>query len=195
MFPRELILTMPYIYLWFSQKTPESRARLVAGLGGAILSIGLARLIAHFAPFEVRPMYDAASGFHKLAVDRAADMEGWSAFPSDTAAFSIALTLGLFTVSRTASVALTLLSMAFFGLARVYLGIHYPLDVAAGWLIGGLAAALAQTPPIRGLAGSALRVEARAPPLFYACAAMVLTETGQMFDNVRDALHLLHMIA
>ncbi len=193
--PRELILTAPYIFFWVSDKSHETRSRLVTGLFGAFLAIFVARLVAHFAPFEARPMYDAISGYHRLAVDRALDMENWSSFPSDTAAFSIALTLGLFPAHRTASLILTAFSMALFGVSRIYLGIHYPVDVLVGWIIGAGCAALANS-RLALMAGELpLRLEARSAPLFYTLAALVLIETGQMFDNVRSVLRLFRLIA
>ncbi|HEY2659613.1 MAG TPA: phosphatase PAP2 family protein [Caulobacteraceae bacterium] len=193
--PRELVLIAPYIFYWFADKTAETRSKLIAGLFGAFLAVIAARLVAHFAPFELRPMYDAASGFHRLATDRALDMENWSSFPSDTAAFSVALTLGLFSVQRGASLVLTAFSMVLFGVSRIYLGIHYPIDVLAGWMIGGGCAAVVSLPFVRQIGQTLLRLETWSAPLFYAASTMILTEIGQMFDNVRGVMRLFHLLA
>lgn len=75
------------------------------------------------------------------AVDHAA---GYS-FPSGHAATSLALFASVaFLVSREQSLAVrvavwsaTALLLLGIGLSRVYLGVHYPTDVAAGWLLAG----------------------------------------------------------
>lgn len=41
-------------------------------------------------------------------------------------------------VARAAAVALGLLLVAAIGVSRIYLGVHWPSDVFAGWLVGGL---------------------------------------------------------
>ncbi|MGI9667473.1 MAG: phosphatase PAP2 family protein [Acidimicrobiia bacterium] len=58
-------------------------------------------------------------------------------FPSGHAAVAVALAIGLFPLAnglptRTALVALP----GVVGIARVYVGAHYPLDVVGGWLLG-----------------------------------------------------------
>jgi undecaprenyl-diphosphatase len=191
---RELILIAPYVFFWVADKSAESRSKLMAGLSGAFLAVMVARAVAHIAPFEIRPMYDAASGYHALATDYALDMQNWSSFPSDTAAFSVALTLGLFSRQKTASVILTALSVVVFGVSRIYLGLHYPSDALVGWVIGGGSAAVANLPIARRLATIPLRLEQSAPPLFYALAVVALAEIGQMFENVRAILGLLRLI-
>ena len=75
------------------------------------------------------------------AVDHAA---GYS-FPSGHAAASVALFASVaFLLSRGQSLGVRIavwsatgLLLAGIGLSRVYLGVHYPSDVAAGWLLAG----------------------------------------------------------
>jgi len=193
--PREVILISPYIFFWFSSDSAKTRTKLLSGLFGGILAVIVARCIAHFAPFEVRPMYDAASGFHQLDPGFQPGLETWNAFPSDTAAFSVALTLGLFSVHRMTSLILTFVCMVLFGISRVYLGIHYPFDVLAGWLVGAGCAAIVSLRSVQPAVQHVLSLQTRAPSLFYVMAFLALAEMSQLFENIRGFLRLLRLIA
>jgi undecaprenyl-diphosphatase len=72
-----------------------------------------------------------------VLADRSTD----PSFPSDHATMAGAVVVGLWFVSRRLGIvaAIAALLMAF---ARVYIAAHYPADVAAGLLLGGLVAAL-----------------------------------------------------
>ena len=80
---------------------------------------------------------------------------GGSSFPSGhtTAAFAVALMLCRFLPRRLGIPALGMAAMVSF--SRLYLGVHYPSDVAAGILLASGAAILAEkvVPALRHLAG------------------------------------------
>jgi undecaprenyl-diphosphatase len=111
---------------------------LIAALAGWGLSSALKALFARPRP----------------TVTTHLDGAGWWSFPSGhTMESTIVLGLGLLLVtggmaSRPAARRIRLLGavvLAAIGFSRVYLGVHYPSDVLAGWLAGGayVAAALA----------------------------------------------------
>jgi undecaprenyl-diphosphatase len=117
--------------LWFH------RAGLRAGLAvalGAVVALGLGQVLASFVP-EARPF--VVDHFSPL-IAHSAD----GSFPSDHLLVLGALTGGCLVASR--PVAATAAVMALLvAAARVFVGVHHPIDVVAGFLIGmgcGLAA-------------------------------------------------------
>ena len=59
-------------------------------------------------------------------------------FPSGHAASSLSVALGIATALPTAAAAPLVALACVVGLSRCYLGVHYPGDVLAGWLLAGL---------------------------------------------------------
>ncbi|MFK4103906.1 phosphatase PAP2 family protein [Streptomyces sp. NPDC019531] len=91
----------------------------------------------------------------------------WS-FPSNHAAIAAAAAVALWFVSRRLG-AVTAVAACAMAVSRVWVGAHYPHDVAAGVVVGALFAALAMTavrrrpdPLVRRITGSRLRPLVRA---------------------------------
>ena len=125
-------------WLWSrgSAQRPFVREHIIATVLLCFPSIVLARGLAAFLPFRLRPMHEAATGF---TVPYGVDFEildGWSSFPSDHAVLFFTLATGLFFVSRgIGAFAFAYVSLVI-GFPRVYLGLHYPTDVVAGAALG-----------------------------------------------------------
>lgn len=128
---------------WRARSTGDLRSEARVGWAGVatLLSLLLGQVIGHFVD-RARP-YTVLVHVHVL-VARTSDVS----FPSDHALTVGAIAVGLWLVDRTigwVAVGLALL-MAF---ARVYVGAHYPGDVAAGLLLAGLVAVLGSKPGSR----------------------------------------------
>lgn len=99
---------------------------------GALIAIGVNQfLVAAFA--EPRP-YTAMPGALVL-VSRSTDYS----FPSDHAVMAGAVTVGVFLAHRKLGV-LTAVLGVLMAVSRVYVGAHFPLDVAAGLAVGAIVA-------------------------------------------------------
>jgi membrane-associated phospholipid phosphatase len=99
---------------------------------GALIAIGVNQfLVAAFA--EPRP-YTALPGALVL-VSRSTDYS----YPSDHAVMAGAVTVGVLLANRKAGV-LTAVLAVLMAVTRVYVGAHFPLDVAAGLAVGAIVA-------------------------------------------------------
>jgi undecaprenyl-diphosphatase len=183
-----LVLFGTFGALWFQPKKDQPRTRriLIVTLIGMALAIVAARIVALSLPFEVRPMYAPDIGYcEPLGSKQDYNFEAWSAFPSDQAAMMFALSTGFWFASRAAGIFVGVFScIAFF--ARVFLGIHYPIDILVGALIGITAVILLNFQQIRDKLGfSVLIFEKRFPAFFYCFLFLVLSEVGTIFSVSR----------
>ena len=127
---------------WFAGGDSEDRMRRQIGVFVALTAIAFASWIVFAGNelyFRPRP-FDAAFG-HDVTVllYRPTD----SSFPSNSAAVAFAAAGGVWLISRRAGLALLGVAVAY-GTARVYGGVHYPLDIVGGAAVGLIAVAMAR---------------------------------------------------
>lgn len=124
------VICIGMVIYWFTQKR-MNRPMVVQAFVSAFLAFGIGSIISHVFSRD-RPFVT-----HSVTqlIPHAAD----ASFPSDHAigAFVIAVTIVRFH-KRTGLIWLLLASGIAF--SRVWAGVHYPLDVAAGAAIGGISA-------------------------------------------------------
>ncbi|MBB5499240.1 undecaprenyl-diphosphatase [Paraburkholderia sp. MM5384-R2] len=127
-----LVLIAVLWWIWFQQDgRPEWRREIVlATLLSGVVVLFVGRLLAHWLPFRVRPIYSAelhlqfASGAAQTA-----QLSDWSSFPSDHAMLWMAIATGIFLVWRGIGVLALLYTALFICVPRAYLGFHYPTDL------------------------------------------------------------------
>ena len=128
--------------MWFVGSDADDRMRRQVGVFVALTAVGLASWMVFAGNelyFRPRP-FDAALG-HDVTVllYRPTD----SSFPSNSAAVAFAAAGGVWLISRRAGLALFGVAVAY-GLARVYGGVHYPLDIVVGAAVGLVAVVMAR---------------------------------------------------
>lgn len=178
-------------WLWFRDSADPVRDRIdVIRIAAAIcVTIVLARAVQVLLPGRVRPINDPALAFVPPFTQTRGVLEHWSSFPSDHAVVFFALATAIWARYRLLG-GITFLWITLFAmLPRVYTGLHYPGDIAAGAVIGVSAMALADALPLpvsvmprfeRLLAWERLH-----PSAFYCLAVAVTFEFMSLFDDVR----------
>lgn len=186
-----LFLTL-YWYFWFKQgpEQPRRRETITAIFIGVIFSLIVCRAIADLSPFRDRPMY-AEADYRHPSLDIHPDLENWSAFPSDQAGYFFALATGILLLSRPLGLILSVYSVVFICLTRIYLGLHYPSDILVGAGIGmSVVAITAHSRFIRKrLAAPINRIEGLFPGVFYAGLFLMSFEMAEIFHHIRGTFH------
>ena len=114
-----------YWYFWFragSQRN-EDRRTVVAVLAGSMQRRQLSGRARCTTP---------ASGWIPPQIVLDLKLNNWSAFPSDTASFFVALAFGLWFLSRPAALIALSATVFLVLLPRIYFGFHYPGDIVVG---------------------------------------------------------------
>jgi undecaprenyl-diphosphatase len=183
--------------LWF-QRTKfqlQRRETLVLTLLAIVLSIIAARGFADLLPFRQRPMFTADIGFRPPLFQINPYFADWSSFPSDTAALVFAMTTGFFLVSRWWGLLWTIFSILAIS-ARVYFGLHFPIDVIVGSFIGIVVTVTMNCQFMHArVASPIISLEQKAPAVFYAFLFAYLFEVSSLFVFTRYTLEaMVHML-
>lgn len=176
---------------WFRSDgtTVERRQTILITLAGAIVAVGVARMLQELLPDRQRPLHNVELGLVTPAGVNPGTLTGWSSLPSDHAVLFFALAMAVWRLHRTYGVLAFLWSAAVICLPRVYLGYHYASDVLIGALVGIVIMRLVFALPLPGLlSGPLLRWEARHTASFYCIAFLATFELAVLFKDVRQAV-------
>ena len=126
-----LLVCWLWWYWWRAHPQQERRREIVvACIAGAFLAAAISRSLTLVDLGRQRPFQIAALNlpmpFHTAWEDKS------GSFPSDHASLAFGLVTGLFLISRPAGWAAAVYVLAVVCLPRVYLGIHWPSDIAGG---------------------------------------------------------------
>jgi undecaprenyl-diphosphatase len=178
-------------WAWFkssgSRPQDEVRLRLMAMYLSCAFSMFFARLLAKTLPFRVRPVFSKnLSGYFPEEIVRV-PLDNWSSFPSDHAALFFALATGLVCVSRPAGIAALIYTLLFIGFPRVFLGLHFLTDVAAGAAIGMIVATIGNV--LFEKSDRLRRVvdwSYTKPAFFYPAFFLANFQIGELFESARN---------
>lgn len=124
-----LLFMLAFVWLWFTMKGNryENRKIVLFAITIAFITIGIDKII-EMSFFRERPFvqHDVT-----MLIDKTNDDPS---FPSNHAAGSFALAFTVFWFRRKAG-AIFIAFSTLMALSRLYVGVHYPLDITAGMLI------------------------------------------------------------
>jgi membrane-associated phospholipid phosphatase len=175
--------------MWF--RYPAARERLLAGLGGSLVALFMARVLAYVLPIRQRPLLEPSMQFvPPLGLADQSNWTNWSSFPSDHAALFFAIVTGIWLANRRAGLFALVYVLIAICLPRLYVGIHYPSDIIAGALIGfGAVSLLSQWRTV--WARPILRVLEKYPGWGYALFFLLTFQIATLFWDVRVILSYL----
>ncbi len=124
-------MSLTAVGLWFAGATEEERWRNQR----AVLVIALALLFANALIKDLAIIYFRPRPFATEAVKLLFYRPSVSSFPSVPTTVAFCFAAGAFSANRNIGIFLLALG-SLYGLARVYAGVHYPLDVIGGAAIG-----------------------------------------------------------
>ncbi|BDC43855.1 phosphatase PAP2 family protein [Paraburkholderia terrae] len=134
-----LVLIPVLWWMWFQQDERREwrREMVLATLLSGLVALFVGRLLTHWLPFRVRPIYSAELHLHFAGSNiKDALLTSWSSFPSDHAMLWMAIATGIFLVWRGIGVLAILYTVLFICVPRAYLGFHYPTDLLMGAAVG-----------------------------------------------------------
>ncbi len=186
-------------WLWFQpgERAQRNRECVIVGIVGGALALALGRLMAHYLPFRLRPMYNpelrgmfSFTGLHEPM------LRTWSSFPSDHAMLWCAIATSILLASWRMGIYAWLHAALLVCLPRVIVGLHYPSDVLVGAALGAVVACVLGLPAVRArVAAPVLAIERRIPAVFYALAFVLSFELATQFDELRELAHgLAHVL-
>ena len=189
----ELVKGLPVMMVWWGlwfwarDTHAATRPRLVAVLACAIGAIAVGRGLNALLPFRLRPMHDPAIDSILPIGASVRTLDGWSSMPSDHAVLFFALAMGIVFVHRTAGLLLLAHAAIVIALPRVYVGFHYPSDLAVGALLGLLIAVMIVPPVSAAVERSRFSsFERQAPHLVYPLLFFITFQTATLFNTARD---------
>lgn len=184
---------------WFRRDDAivQRRQTILTALAGAIVAIGIARVLQIALPFRARPLHNPELSLVSPVGVNPQTLDGWSSFPSDHAVLFFALAVAVWRLSRPLGLLAFLWSTIAICLPRVYLGYHYATDILVGAVVG-IVTMLLTFAVLRPqlLARPLLRWEARHATSFYCLAFLATLELAVLFQDIRqlasDSLGLVH---
>lgn len=194
-----LFKTVPFVvaywWFWFAQSDrrfaerdqAERRFLVFSGLGAAVLACGLSRVAQNMMWERPRPINTPDLGANVplgLADDYLAN---FSSFPSDNAAMTFSLAMGLFLISRRVGIVAFFWALVVACVPRVFAGFHYPSDILGGAVLGIVTTLLVvRFEVLRAPFRFAIGIKDRQPGLFYAAGFVASHQIATFFGDARE---------
>ena len=125
------VLAIFMIFLWFTK--PRMQKTLIAAAIAFAIAEVLAKILGIFISHE-QP-FATLSNVYQLI-----DKEVGNSFPSDHTVLAFSICISLFIGSKSKFKPFYIVLAFLIGIARIWVGVHYPVDVLVGALLGTVAA-------------------------------------------------------
>ncbi len=165
--------------------SPDGVERATRIIVAAVMSIAVGRALQLLLPFRSRPLHDPEMSFtppHGLSDQF---LDGWSSFPSDHAILFFGLTVAIWSYHRPTGMLALLWTLVVICLPRLYSGVHYLTDLAAGGLIGAGIMLVALRMPLRRGWGDWFRHH---PAWTHALLFLATFQLAELFRGMRDVV-------
>ncbi len=186
------IVVSVFWFYWFHENNDilEKRKKIINALIGCLIAIAVGRVLTRVLPFTIRPVLNPdltnLFPFHAIADD----LNMNSSMPSDHAVLYLALVTGVFLISKKAGLISLLYIFTIGLLPRVYLGLHYPIDILVGGIAGILVTLIySQLKISNQINQKVLNFSTKYPGIFYVLFFWLSYQIGTMFISIRDMLH------
>ena len=189
--PKGGLLTALLWWVWMRQDSRIITQELLAvrTIFGALLAVVVGRGLQNMLPGRLRPMHEPTLNFVVPYQVTPVGLDGWSSFPSDHAVLFFALSTALFLINRPIGVMAYIWTIVVICVPRLYLGYHYPSDIAAGAVIGVLLMIVAMRVQVPAMVSGILtRLQLRYPGWLFAGAFLITLQIATLFDSSRDLL-------
>ena len=136
-------MALGLVAFWFAGQDADTRRRRQAGVFAALTSMALSNWVVYVTNwyyFRPRPFVEFPDDQVTLLFYSPTD----SSFPANAIAAASAIAIAVWWVDRRIGAAF-LAAAALYAFARVFAGVHYPLDVAAGFAIAAAVTAVVFT--------------------------------------------------
>jgi undecaprenyl-diphosphatase len=184
-----LVLIPVLWWMWFRQDERREwrREMVLATVLSGLVALFVGRLMSHWLPFRVRPVYSTELHLHfPSGATNDAQLTSWSSFPSDHAMLWMAVATGIFLVWRGIGVLAILYTALVICLPRAWLGFHYPTDLLVGAAVGIVITFIMTRDAIRArYATPVLRTIERYPGPSAMLAFILCLEIVTQFDELR----------
>jgi undecaprenyl-diphosphatase len=127
-----IVPVLAFIYLVFYRKSWLDLFRVFLSAGAAAIISKILKILIH-TPRPQFALEGVESLFEKTTY----------AFPSDHATFFMALAVAIFFVNRKAGLVFFVFALLV-GMARIAAGVHFPVDILGGFILGATVAYLAK---------------------------------------------------
>ncbi len=167
----------------------NNREKLISALFSGILAIAAGRALALLLPYRLRPIHDDSLNFVIPYGITPGVLKGWSSFPSDHAVLFFALSTSLFFIYRKVGIFVTIYTIFFIALPRIYLGLHHPTDIIVGALIGIIITLIVNFYFVKSrITGLLVDWSYAKPDFFYPLFFLFTYQIAELFDSTRTLL-------